>query len=1212
MAQTLRDYNPRTTVRVLAGLLTFPSLHANTLRIDTALHLSIAHCAGTKTAGPSEVVHWLNDDALLGCVRHLEDPASDVFVTNVETADGNRRIFEGDWCSSSYYVQSVVDTIAAPRAPRECIALHRSVFALLRLSEEVAERLNLNRWSDGHSLPYAPVTLPSSQEIDRRCKALAFTDDDLASLGISRPSIAPFILPDPAKKAISQQTVGHTELESRPIVCVGESLLLALPTAVSPAIRRYVVTMLLHSGRFRSFEKAISKRQATEVERDCLLRLEAPREFLQQPSPTRLAPSSHEWLVRYDGNKYVHTILLNDDGLKEVATLGLCAQPSPQESSMKALEQHIDRVAKRCQSTDGFSVGWSILVLGGVGRAGMLEFSDHRRSWHVSALTISDFVLLSSESDKPLRRFLKFLVQKRRATENDIQFSPCSDYELYSYWHQNGCQFLDRTMSTASTPVIVIGGDISAVSRKRARRSVDPHAVQRPSGRHYGVFRFTDESLFEYQRQRPLYLSRAHLDQRVLAAVVETSRGPSWLVTQSDSEEVRERDFLYKFFRSFADMYEGLVEELESRLSETAKGPLEICLNLNRVAIVDRYADIPKVGVSGVIDVSLDKPARRATLTFPPDTLLLFNQVENTGERLVLSAMARGLLGLHLGDLVDLGDSLVEQATGHILGASGARLFHVFARSDPIQQLLMATAGEPSFVSKEDYEFCKSELSSGRRLLSPSKSLNSRSDCTKFLNDLVESVWQSLKTDLHNFNRNSLVRRVLGVHEAAISDRYHWRRTSRALLSLHSTQADVFEAMKNREASRTNVQLPARTIVEMAVCESPMDEGREVSTWDADALVAKTRLLLQIATDSDAIFHGLAKPSIELHANGEYSLDSQFYESMLEPFVSAGLRDDHEKASREYDEYYRDALTVTGDPFRTDFTEAFSVEFGISPKNLMECIAELVDWSNELHVVVVETTVGALKRRLMAKRELSSECADAFVRSFGLFPRESWDKPPPKFGTRDIWPWRYSRRLSVIARPLVVWGKEDTDKVLFGTGTLVESLIHVTTRASEGRISQNFFATREMLEYLGEANNRLGREFNREVAHQLGQQGWHVREEVAMTELGASDTFGDVDVLAWNSGGDVQVIECKRLQLARTVAEVSELCKRFRGEENDNLQKHVRRVDWIRHNPVCLRSIVRFHPDPVRITDRIVTNVRVPMTYLTSLPVDPSTIGPLY
>ena len=125
------------------------------------------------------------------------------------------------------------------------------------------------------------------------------------------------------------------------------------------------------------------------------------------------------------------------------------------------------------------------------------------------------------------------------------------------------------------------------------------------------------------------------------------------------------------------------------------------------------------------------------------------------------------------------------------------------------------------------------------------------------------------------------------------------------------------------------------------------------------------------------------------------------------------------------------------------------------------------------------------------------------------------------------------------------------------------------------------------------------------------ENGWQERSEVQMTELGASADLGDVDVLAWKPSGNIRLIECKRLQLARTVAEIAEICHRFQGESKDELDKHMQRVKWIRANPTCLQQIVGCVPDPDRIDDRIVTNVHVPLRYLESLPIKADKVGPL-
>uniref|UniRef100_UPI003AF93C31 hypothetical protein n=1 Tax=Thiolapillus sp. TaxID=2017437 RepID=UPI003AF93C31 len=150
-----------------------------------------------------------------------------------------------------------------------------------------------------------------------------------------------------------------------------------------------------------------------------------------------------------------------------------------------------------------------------------------------------------------------------------------------------------------------------------------------------------------------------------------------------------------------------------------------------------------------------------------------------------------------------------------------------------------------------------------------------------------------------------------------------------------------------------------------------------------------------------------------------------------------------------------------------------------------------------------------------------------------------------------------------------------------------------------------------MKQYIGAVNSERGLEFARTVADQLRQIGWEVRNEVQMTELGAPAELGDVDVLAWKPTGEIQIIECKRLQLARTVAEVAEICRRFRGEAKDELYKHIQRINWIKGSPLGLQRVVGYSPDPDRIDDRLVTNTHVPMMYLSSLPIRPDKIGPL-
>ena len=74
---------------------------------------------------------------------------------------------------------------------------------------------------------------------------------------------------------------------------------------------------------------------------------------------------------------------------------------------------------------------------------------------------------------------------------------------------------------------------------------------------------------------------------------------------------------------------------------------------------------------------------------------------------------------------------------------------------------------------------------------------------------------------------------------------------------------------------------------------------------------------------------------------------------------------------------------------------------------------------------------------------------------------------------------------------------------------------------------------------------------------------------------------------------------------------IAEVCRKFSGEARDELDKHLRRLVWIQENPVSLKGIVGFAPELEKMEDRIVTSNRVPLTYLTLLPIEPGKFVPL-
>lgn len=1208
LSRALQDYDLLSTATRVGGLLTVPELQANTIRIQTLAHLVVANCRGRRIASPHKIGSWLNRYLGKTSLPALEDPTEDVFITNVMTPRGNRRLFEGIWEANAYFVQVVIDTLNGQGVPQECRDLLVPIFALLLLSERVADRLNLERWSLAPSYPKSRVRIP--KDLTNRAKAISFSERELSSLGIEHDALAPFVLREPDKRALRDELVGDSSLERRPVLDLGGELVLALPQAVSPAIRRYVLTELQKTGYLRAFGKALAKTQARQLQERALLELRKVATPVKPPMPHKDVPSLAVFLLRYDINKYLNVLLLNDR-MDEIEEQGLSSPMRYPENLRLGLQAYINQVAEYCSALPDFSRGFALLVWGGLGRGLALSLDSMPKGWRLSVIGISDLLTIAAGTEQPIKRYLKFVEQQDWLERQGVRFPIASgDFNQYCSWRQADYQLVPRDLPVSSQTAVYIENGMALPVRKEAKQLIDLHCIAAADGIYHPAIRFGAGAYFKSMVGRPIYASLDHVTEGILAGAVETTRGPSWLVVDSGDCDRRLRGLVYEIWSGFVGLFDRLVHQTEILFPEASAGPVELHLDFSRVRVPEQVGACEPRHPDP--EVESDIVQRTAKIRLPAGILAAFQGPDNIGEGLIMRSLAKGFLQL-LGR--DADEEVVEELVRTVVDSPGVRVLHLFRTYFPLEHLLSRPGDEPTFLAPEDIVFSRLGLSKGCVPEKSGSSIEGVDRCNHVLNRIVDKVWHQLRELLRRLDRGSVVRQALQVCEQALRDRDHWRRTAGAVLALYGPREDAFAAAQEREMRRSSVSIAARTILEMAVCECPKDGGRPLCLWDLDELLAKAALLVEVATDSDAIRNDLTAPRIEVHPNGEYTANRDYRDTLIKPFVSGFFEEEFENAAEEYPGLYQKEPPADRKRFdevlSSSFVQAFRHEFGLSPDEVADGLAELMDWAVERDRVIVETTLGELRARLSEGRLRSATNAEAFIRAFSIFHRPAWDIAPPGYRQRDLYPWRFRRRLSFVAKPILVFGDNDKDRVFYGAGTLVFGVQYVLERSEGGHLPQDFYTDLEMQKYIGKVNNERGTAFAQSVADRYRQEGWQTRSLVQMTELGAAQELGDVDVLAWKSTGEVLITECKRLQLARTVAEVAEVCRRFRGEAMDELARHVRRVEWIKDNPECLQAIIGRVPNRDCIDERLVTSTHVPLMYLDCLPIEATKIVPL-
>jgi hypothetical protein len=263
---------------------------------------------------------------------------------------------------------------------------------------------------------------------------------------------------------------------------------------------------------------------------------------------------------------------------------------------------------------------------------------------------------------------------------------------------------------------------------------------------------------------------------------------------------------------------------------------------------------------------------------------------------------------------------------------------------------------------------------------------------------------------------------------------------------------------------------------------------------------------------------------------------------------------------------------------------------------------QLVD---EIEDYGIKQQTAVLKIRRSDLLDLCSDSAGDTAKIVDILssrPRPSWRTIPDGFHDKDRRPWRMRRRLSLLRLPIVQID-ESTDPVLFiAPGLLRDAVNYVFRNHYHGYFPSSQLATIDMRRWSGKEADRRGSEFSNSVAERLQANGWKTETEVTVTKIcrrGFDRDYGDVDVLAWNlEKRRVLAIECKDLHFHKTIGELAEQLRDFRGEIRDGrpdlLRRHLDRCSVLQQNAKAVSDYVEI-PDVNEVEKWIVFRNTVPM-----------------
>jgi hypothetical protein len=1206
----LAEFDPLRLAATFAGLLTVPELQSNCIRLESLVHISLAFGHGRRKP-VDKVIARLFSELGKGWLGYQEDPAEDVFVSLIRSPRGNFRVLEGVWESAGFELQRLVNTLERTPARSQFDYLRDTVYTLLQLSEAVCGRAKLARYQLGNEIPQDALPSKLIGLLGSIRRIVRFSEDELVSLGISVDQLAEFGFDPSRRSELANESIGNSFLERFPVGHRNGEVILLLPTAVSVAIRRFVIEKMNSLGLLHVFAAALAHEHAQLFSETPLIGTEtgAPIEF-QKTKDGLLAGA----MTAADRGLYISFVFFSDtlEGFERGGMMGTYPPGDPSKLD-KSIELWIDEAYHAAIKQPDFRECLTILVGCGIGRAiSVYKPQKHRDNWRLEFIGASDLVTLSWLEDFKALSLWRLMDSRERLAKLGVALQNMNGLLNIVGWARSlgghliphGDMPNDFGKSGAPAFVMVQQNAVKDV-RHEVVAHWNPHVTQDVDGKWINVRR-DGRALFAEDNNTPFFMVEdKYADERWPRGVYETETRSWWM--QFCTTRDTTGHWAYQRAMMLKTWICRMAPVLETALPELPDGPL-----LWRVEFTGRCGDVEGNGrrefltfeaALEAISMSLPGDGRTVLLIATPEFEKAIYHPENIAERALVSRSAEAFAQLVK---VTFTEERLRAVVQQIVQDTSARQAHGFMARHFRDYVRDSIWSKPVKIDPDDFAWLKLGLGWRKRSIDEGGDICGKENCTAYLNAIVRELEDEVCADLRALDRRSVIMFALNNHEAAINDRDNWRRTASAVLALHSDKEATLRTMAEHDFELNAVFHASRLAVEFAICESPVTGGRNPGRLDMSRLMAKLLTISSFGGWSAAIHWDAMEPRVRITPLGDIHANVSFHDEVLAPYARAGSDLLVGEAVKGYAKNLEEPVARPTDEstFPKEFWMALEEEFGASFDATRKFIDLIEDWGMKRGRAIFTMKKSELLKLAASEDGIGLEVAKQLTEGWTFAGRPRWRDVPDGYEERDRFPWRFRRRLTILRRPLLQLDDSEDPDIILAPGIIRDAFVYMVHNYHKGDFPL-WQLKPKMRVWSGRSRDRIGHEFCQQVATKMRELGWNAETEVPVTKLlrrGFDQNYGDVDVVAWNKDlGRVLMMECKDVQHRKIEGEIAEQLSDFRGEirpdgKPDHLLRHLRRIEIITVHPNEVAAYTGFGSAP-KIEGHLVFKNPVPMKF---------------
>lgn len=1196
-------FNRKLVIPLLGSLLTLPDYQSQTIRLEILVALAVIFCNGRKKAGVRDAARWFSQIGRSQCVLG-EDPAEDIFVSLAQDQSGNYCILEGVWESAGFYTQRVMDAVSSMPDDEAIGPAKKSFRALLTVSDLVCEKAGLRRYQLGSEDSHSALSLKKILKRNALSARVKIAFEELSARGVEKTDLQPFLFDAQMRNYLPQQQIGRSLLDRYPLLSHSDThVVVALPSALSIAARDYVIERIVENDLEELFDATLAQDYTALFSNTPLLggSIHAPVRWGHFGSH-RVASFSMEVDVGYfiSYHLFQASIDVHADG-------GFKAIYKDRGEITKALQDTIDASVDRIVQLPDFKEGLIIVAGCGWGKGittGGLEV--RQPNWRLQTMSAADLIRLSWLSEMDPKYFWRIQDGLDEISKSGVQIiNPNGILNLIGWVRKNEGHFVQHAElpegEISREHPLIFNPPLNVLRNVRAEadQSYDRHRTTDHSGTSHDVQRVHPNPLFGSESVERLYASMDDVQNGHLTTVYE---GTIKLWVSLGAPNIVGRDVQYRLWEMSNEWLHRIGLEIDVYVgAATIRKSLKVHVKFEDPDPSSEAAPKPTAEeLAHLCLIHESKESGACNAVFQVGFLGGFAIADNVAERIFVFNVTRAFL--HLIGSSDI-DSDAEQITSRVVLNTEARSFHLLQAHHFTDFVRDSLPG--ALVPVDQVDDAAARIGLGWRVIDRNQGnkILGREECTRFLNETVDVLVTEISSKLGLFDRVSTVKRLVSNSEKASAEEEHWKRTSAAVLGLHGRNDGTVDQYVKQIAKFAGAAIASRVLTEIALCVCPLSKGQLISDIELSKLVARAALVVRIGGMSDAIHYNAIAPEIKISALGDILFHDEFGQLVVQPMLSRVVGDrfvaDAPLQKRNYD--LPDPIVTAREKIDAKFWEIWKNEMGFDLDEARGIIDALEEKGIADRAAIITITRNEYFLSVCSDK-VSIRAAENFLKQFSLATRKHWSVPPENFALKDIYPWRFGRRLSYVARPVLEVDENVDPLLVIAPGALRKGFAYIVDGAYNGRLEQAFFQTESMRNtWWGKASE--GHTFNANVASQLFDADWEICENITLPEILNRKTesdFGDVDVLAWTPGRDeVLVIECKDLSFARNYSEIAALLADYQGAEvdgeADSLKKHLIRIDVLKDNVDQLQRFTGISK-PIVVSCLVCSGV-VPMQY---------------